>query len=153
MTEDESAPISIDDFYNREKRCANVFEGRTLRIVHCKGALDSFYSALASLKRSQRASKILRMKTQVEKLADTGMLSREHYPEEGNLPSSAGKSRRKFKALKRIPIRGYCWHSDRHPNTVFISHYISKDYQKLKRKEAQKVGNNWKRIEEDGDER
>jgi len=43
--------------------------------------------------------------------------------------------------------------SEKHSNTYFISHYVYKDYEKLKTKDTKKIGNNWNRIEVDGDER
>lgn len=72
----------------------------------------------------------------------------------GKLPNNAnGEGSGHFHALKRIPIRGYCWRSERHENTWFVSHYVFKNYQKLKAKDTDRLGKNWTRIEVDGDER
>jgi hypothetical protein len=91
---------------------------------------------------------------QIERLADGQRMSKENFPQEGNLPKRKGQQRaKKFNALKRIPIRGYCWLSDRCKNTYFISHYVYKDYDDLKDSDTKRVGANWRRIEEDGDER
>lgn len=149
--EPPSSPL--DDFYNLELPAEWSFQGQKIRIVHCAGALESFYSALESVKQNKIGSLKRQMKSQVEKLADTGRLSNQHFPVEGRLPGAPGRPPRNYKALKRIPIRGYCWHSERYPGTIFISHYVSKDYEKLKKKDTQIVGNNWTRIEENGDER
>ncbi|MBA3980991.1 MAG: hypothetical protein C0462_10370 [Alcanivorax sp.] len=78
-------------------------------------------------------------------------MSQGHFPREGELPRRPGQhGARYFYALKRIPIRGYCWESEAKPGTWFISHYVYKDYDKLADQDVQKVANNWRRIEEDG---
>lgn len=77
-------------------------------------------------------------------------MSKDSFPAEGDLPGKATASR--FNALKRLPIRGYCWKSDKYENTYFISHYVHKDYKKLKQTDIDKVHNNWYRIEEGEDE-
>jgi hypothetical protein len=80
-------------------------------------------------------------------------MSKENFPQEGDLPKKAGQQKaKKFNALKRIPLRGYCWLSDRHDKTYFISHYVYKNYDALKGSDTNIVGKNWKRIEEDGNE-
>jgi len=91
---------------------------------------------------------------QIQRLADGSRMSKENFPQEGELPKLAGQQKsKKFNALKRIPIRGYCWLSEKHPNTYFISHYVFKDYDKLKEKDTKKVRDNWNRIEVGDDER
>lgn len=75
-------------------------------------------------------------------------MSKENFPQEGVLPKQKNQSiAKKFNALKRIPIRGYCWLSGIHSNTYFISHYVYKNYDKLKEKDTAIVGKNWIRIE------
>ncbi|KAA0875941.1 hypothetical protein E1H14_03430 [Nitrincola tapanii] len=94
------------------------------------------------------------MAQQIQRLADGHRVSRENFPKEGELPKKRnGKSAGYFFAFKRMPIRGYCWQSECHPDTWFISHYVFKDYQKLKAKDVDRVAHNWIRIEVDGDER
>ena len=66
--------------------------------------------------------------------------------------SQVNKARKKFRALKRIPIRGYCWLSETHKNTYFISHYVAKKKNKLDQSDTDKVQANWRRIEVDGDD-
>jgi hypothetical protein len=56
-------------------------------------------------------------------------------------------------ALKRKPVRGYCWKSKKYPNTWFISHYVHKKQDKLDSSDTHKVANNWHRIEIENDER
>ncbi|NOX67160.1 MAG: hypothetical protein GXO85_15520 [Chlorobi bacterium] len=80
-------------------------------------------------------------------------MSKENFPQEGDLPKRVGQqAAKKFNALKRLPVRGYCWFSEMYPNTYFISHYVYKNYAKLKSKDTAKVGDNWGRIEVDKDE-
>ncbi len=79
-------------------------------------------------------------------------MSQQNFPQEGYLPKKQGQQRaKKFNAFKRMPLRGYCWLSERHVNTHFISHYAYKNYDKLKESDTKRVGKNWVRIEEKGD--
>ena len=129
------------------------YQGSKFTIIHCKKALDSYSEALNSVNANKRKSFTRRIIQQIERLADGGRMSRENFPQEGDLPKRKGQQRaKKFNALKRIPIRGYCWLSDRHKNTYFISHYVYKDYDDLRESDTSKVGANWRRIEENGDE-
>jgi len=136
-------------------------KGSKFIAVHCKGAIDSFYKALDSVSPAKRKSferaiilQIQRLlELQIQRLLDGHRLSKENFPQEGNLPVKKGQSKaKKFNAFKRIPIRGYCWLSETHQNTYFISHYVYKDQVKLKDKDTLRVGNNWNRIEVNGDE-
>ncbi|MCK0154618.1 hypothetical protein MWU49_12940 [Alcanivorax sp. S6407] len=130
------------------------YHGKRYKVVHCEGALDSFYDALKKVKANKAKSLTTQMALQIKRLADGGEMSNENFPSEGQLPSCPGQQRRKkFRALKRIPIRGYCWLSDRVPGTWFISHYVYKDYNDLDERDTDKVGRNWRRIEENGDDR
>lgn len=86
---------------------------------------------------------------QIERLANGQRLSKEHFRDEADLPLDHRTGKRdKFWALKRIPVRGYCWRSVKYPNTWFVSHYVFKDYAKLKKQDVQKVHNNWRLLEE-----
>jgi len=123
-------------------------------VIHCEGALESYVAALNSVDARRRKSFTRRVMQQIERLADGERMSRENFPQEGDLPKRKGQRRaKKFNALKRIPIRGYCWLSGRHKNTYFISHYVYKDYDDLRESDTKKVGANWRRIEESEDER
>lgn len=130
------------------------YKGSKFTVIHCEGALESYLTALNSVDARKRKSFTRGIIQQVQRLADGQRMSRENFPQEGDLPKRKGQQKvRKFNALKRIPVRGYCWLSERHENTYFISHYVYKDYDNLRESDTNKVGANWRRIEENGDER
>lgn len=117
------------------------FKGIKFKIVHCFGALESFHDALGRVHAHKRKSLERSIIHQIIRLADGYKMSRENFPQEGELPRGNGDAEsKKFKALKKQPLRAYCWLSDRHENTYFISHYVYKDYQKLKSSDTKKVG-------------
>lgn len=129
------------------------YKGKRYTVVHCEGALDTFRHAIRSVTAKKAKSLTNGMVLQIKRLADGGEMSSENFPLEGPLPSRPGQQGSgKFNAFKRIPVRGYCWRSDRVPNTWFISHYIYKDFNDLDERDTKKVGRNWRRIEENGDE-
>jgi hypothetical protein len=129
----------------------NRIKGKKFVIVHCKGALESFDSAMESLPKKKREALKRGMILQIQRLADGHQMSKENFPREGKLPNKTGQHGNKhFHALKRIPVRGYCWLSQTQPDTYFISHYIYKDQSKLNGSDTIKVGSNWQRIEEHG---
>jgi hypothetical protein len=129
------------------------YVGSKCRIVHCEDALKSYLSAIQGVPCGKRSRSFTRsMMLQIERLADGQRMSKENFPQEGLLPAQAGPGKN-FNALKKIPIRGYCWKSSRYPNTYFISHYIFKTCDKLKDKDTKLVGRNWTRIEVDGYEK
>jgi hypothetical protein len=133
---------------------AAFYTGRRYTVTHCDGALDTFHQALGHVGAGKARSLIRQMVLQINRLADGEPMSRENFPTEGALPALPGQQgNKKFHALKKIPIRGYCWESQRVPNTWFISHYVFKNYQDLDPRDTEKVGRNWRRIEENGDER
>ena len=130
------------------------FQGAKYRVVHCSGALESFFQSLTHVETHKGTALKRGMVQQIQRLADGHRMSRENFPREGELPKRIdGSSAGYFFALKMLPIRGYCWQSDSHPNTWFISHYVYKDYQKLKKRDETKVAENWTRIEVGGNER
>jgi len=129
-------------------------KGSKFTIIHCKGALDSFHNAMKSVDAKRRKSFANSIIHQIKRLANGERMTKENFPQEGNLPKRPGQhNTKKFNALKKIPIRGYCWLSEKHSNTYYISHYVHKDYKRLKERDSTRVENNWKRIEENGDER
>jgi hypothetical protein len=140
--------------YNVKKRkLKDSYKGSKFEVAHCKGAIDSFEQAMTHLDSRKRKNFIRAIELQFQRLADGHRMSKENFPQEGELPKQKGQSNaKKFNALKRITIRGYCWLSDKHPQKYFISHYVYKDYDKLKTKDTKKVGYNWTRIEVDDDE-
>jgi len=130
------------------------YKGTKYTVIHCEGALDSYNTAINSVDRRRHKSFTRQMIIQIERLANGGRMTNENFPQEGDLPKRKGQHHiKKFRALKRIPIRGYCWLSEQHKDTYYISHYVHKDYDKLKDSDIKKVGKNWSRIEENGDER
>lgn len=138
----------------KQKGLKTRFTGKAFTIIHCVGAKESFDSAIASVPSGRRKSFTRAMILQIQRLADEGRLSAENFPQEGALPKKIGQQNTKyFRALKRKPIRAYCWLSETKLNTYYISHYVYKDQNKLSAKDTTKVGHNWRRIEEKGNER
>ena len=129
-------------------------EGSEFTVIHCNGALDSYIEALRHINAKKRKAAFTRgMIQQIDRLAEGHRMSKANFPQEGALPKRKGQHRaKKFNALKRIPIRGYCWLSEKYRNTYFISHYVYKDYDDLKESDSNRVGANWRRIEENDDE-
>ena len=126
------------------------YSGLKFTVIHCAGALESLHEALSSIPKKRRSSMTQGIIIQLQRLADGQPMSKENFRTEGELPRRTGKSVKSFSALKRIPIRGYCWPSQRCPGTWFISHYIYKNWEKLDGSDTTIVGSNWIRIEEHG---
>lgn len=139
----------------KKEELESSYKGDAFTVIHCNGALKSFEKALARVHPANKQRRMTRnIISQIKRLSNGDKLSREHFPKEAALPRLAGQtSTEHFNALKRMPIRGYCWKSQTRPNTYFISHYIYKNYNDLSSDETKKVINNWRRIEENGDER
>lgn len=92
------------------------YSGERLRVVHCEGAIESFRDALTKVAPYKRKpTLVMHMVRQIETLANLGRLSGLHFPKEAELPNGSH-----FYALKRIPVRGYCWFSKNIP-VRFIS--------------------------------
>ncbi|PXV53400.1 hypothetical protein [Aeromonas veronii] len=130
-----------------------TYQGVVSKVVHCEGSFESLSIALARVMKQKRASLMRMIILQIERLASGERMSKENFPPEGDLPNQIGQSRRRsFYALKKLPIRAYCWHSDTKPKTWYISHYIYKDKDKLDTKDTKIVHKNWQRIEVNGDD-
>lgn len=155
QTEDEPS-LPINDEHKEQlgpHGLKATYEGETSKVVHCKGAMETLTIALATVPKQKRVSLMRMMILQIERLASGQKMSNENFPSEGELPNAIGQTRKKlFYALKKLPIRAYCWHSDKKQKTWFISHYISKDKKKLDPKDTNIVHKNWQRIEVDGDD-
>lgn len=137
-----------------DKDVKDSYTGSRFTVIHCEAALESLENALAGVNASKRKSLILGLILQIERLANGERMTKENFPQEGDLPKRKGQQKaKKFNALKRKPIRGYCWFSEQIQSTYFVSHYIYKDHGRLKPGDTSRVGANWRRIEEDGDER
>ena len=119
-------------------------------MIHCDGALDSFQDALKRVSPSGKQKSLRnQMIAQIQRLADGDEMSQQHFRREGQLPNLMGQhGTNYFYALKRIPIRGYCWKSSKLKNTYFISHYIFKNFNDLHSSDTEIVINNWRKIEE-----
>ena len=113
-------------------------QGLKRRVIHAPGALDSWAKEAAKL--SERKA------TEIEGFLialfdawnDNSRLNSRWAEPEGGLSKA-----KKFFAIKRIPIRAYFWYSDVHKNTIVISHYVYKKWQKLRTKDIKKVKLNW----------
>jgi len=117
------------------------YEGSTYKVIHCEKAVNSFYDAASSIKPVRKRQTLENFMVKlIRRIANRERLSTASYAPEGRLPEKAGK----FYALKKIPIRGYCWQSKKYPGTIFISHYIFKNKQKLDKKDIEKVASHWK---------
>jgi hypothetical protein len=137
-----------------DSKLKEKYEGSKFTIIHCDGAIKSFHKALGSVDARQRKSFTRAIIHQINRLANGHRMSKESFPQEGDLPKRPGQHHtKKFNALKRIPIRGYCWLSELHEHTYFISHYITKKKDKLDSSDTTLVGHNWERIEVDEHER
>lgn len=124
------------------------YVGEQSDIVHCDGAIESFRDALSRLQKGKAATLTRGMILQIERLASGQRLSKEHFRQEGSLPGCDGTaSGGKFYALKRLPIRAYCWKSSVRKSTWYISHYTVKDHQKLKQKDIDRIAKNWREVE------
>jgi len=128
------------------------YAGRIFVVRHCSGANRTYKDSVAKVPASQRKKYKRWMEMQIRRLAGGLRLSVDSFPQEASLPGLPGRPGKKFRALKRIPIRGYCWKSEIQPNTYFISHYILKKKDGLSDSDIEKVRNNWTRIEVNGDE-
>lgn len=125
-----------------------VFKGECHTVVHCNGALKSLAVALKSVTPTKKqASMMASIQVQIERLSSGKRSADLSVRKEGMLPSYNGRPAKHFWAIKRIPIRGYYWESERVDMTYFISHYIYKDFDDLHGSDVTKVCNNWDRIE------
>ena len=126
-----------------------IYEGSVFDIWFCKNTKKG----LESLSDQAIDRKLAKVQNDWERLADHGKesLSKENFPPEDYLPSKNGLKER-FYCFKRIPLRAYCWFSTVHERRIYISHFIHKKRQKLDSRDTEKAGNNWCRIEENGDE-
>lgn len=125
-----------------------IFVGDCYKVIHCSGALESLKKAIRSVTPAKKQkSMVVSIRLQIERLG-SGMRTPDlSVRKEGMLPSYNGKKAKHFWALKKIPIRGYFWESERCHMSFYISHYIYKDFDELRDSDTQKVHNNWDRIE------
>ena len=119
------------------------YKGSKYNVIHCDGAIDSLNKAMERVPAHEKRTRKAQMLRLIERLGDGMNMPRDSFPDEGVLPDGSN-----FKAFKKLPLRAYLWLSKRYQNTYFISHYIYKDYQKLKKSDIEKVKANWRKKEE-----
>ena len=113
-------------------------QGLKRRIIHAPGALGSWEKEAAKLT-DRKATEIEGFLIALfDAWIDNSRLNTRWAVPEGDLNKD-----KKFFAIKRIPIRGYFWYSDVRKNTIIISHYVYKKWQKLRTKDIKKVKLNW----------
>lgn len=129
-------------------------QGTARKIVHCKGAKESYWDEITRkrIKASKARSLASRLSAYIERHANGDRLSKQNYRKEAELPRRPGKDNGYFYAIKNIPIRAYGWESTRLRRVFFISHYVYKDYDDLHSRDVLKVHENWRRIEECNDD-
>lgn len=126
------------------------YAGECYKVIHCDGALKSLKETLKSVTPTNKQRRMLiSLQLQIERLASGKRSSDLTIRKEGLLPSYEGKPAKHFWAIKKIPVRGYFWESERHYMTYYISHYIYKDFDRLDDSDVQRIRNNWVRIERD----
>lgn len=131
----------------------STYKGECHTVVHCNGAMKSLAQAIKSVSPSKKHKPMMiSLQLQIERLSSGRRTPDLSVRKEGLLPSYDGKPGKNFWAIKKIPIRGYFWESERMFMTYFISHYIYKDFDELHDSDVQKVCNNWDRIERGLDE-
>ena len=113
-------------------------QGPKRRVIHAPGALDSWEKEAAKL--SERNAMEIEgfLIALFDAWNDNSRLNSRWAEPEGDLSKA-----KKFFAIKRIPIRAYFWYSDVHKNTIVISHYVYKKWQKLRTKDIRKAKLNW----------
>ena len=122
---------SLADFADRK--------GRRRRVIHAPGALESWDEVAAQLP-SQKANLIEGALMQLFTDWIDGARFHGRWAEpEGNLDRDT-----KFFAIKRIPVRAYFWYSEIHKDTIVISHYAKKTWQKLRKADSKRVQANWR---------
>lgn len=128
---------------SQQDKVVKAYQGSRYTIIHCDGAYESFYDVLKTISPAKKQKSLeAQMMAQIKRLADGERMSKENFPSEGKLNNEIP-----FYALKKIPIRGYCWKSSKYKNTYFISHYTHKKKNKLSALDKQKIQNKWNDIE------
>ena len=125
------------------------YEGTEYDVYLCDGAAKSRKDALKKVSPAGKKKTLdIGIYLQIKRFANGDTLHSDHFCSEGNLPSHGGNTK-KFYEFKRKPLRAYCWFSDKHEKkTVYISHFVYKDWQKLDARDTEKVINNWRKVEE-----
>jgi hypothetical protein len=115
-------------------------KGSRRRVIHSPGALDTWEKVTAKLDHRKAAL----IEGQLIAVFDdwiNGSRFHSGWAEpEGNLAGAT-----KFFAIKRIPIRAYFWYSQNYKNTIVVSHYVKKTWQKLRPEDIKLVKANWEK--------
>ena len=115
-------------------------QGSKRRVIHAPGALDSWKKEASRLPERKAMEIEGFLITLFDDWIKGSRLHTGWAAPEGDLSKA-----KKFFAIKRVPIRAYFWYSDVHKNTIVISHYVCKKWQKLRPKDTKQVKLNWKR--------
>ena len=120
-------------------------QGPRRRVIHSPGALETWEKVAAKLDHRKAAL----IEGQLIAVFDdwiNGSRFHSGWAEpEGNLAGAT-----KFFAIKRIPIRAYFWYSKNNKNTIVVSHYVKKTWQKLGLEDIKRVKANWVREKAGG---
>jgi len=73
------------------------YEGTVFHIIHCEGAIDSFYEALKRVQKHKQESLKAQMLSLIERLGNGHKLSVDSFPTEGDLPKGGS-----FRAIKNF---------------------------------------------------
>lgn len=122
-------------------------KGSSLRVVHCPGALGSLNEALEGVPAKQRQRFLNFLDKSFERLANGDRLSGDTFVKEASLPGLPGRSTGNFWALKKIPIRAYCWYSVITRSVLYVSHYKHKKKDALANSDIEAVHHNFKELE------
>ena len=113
--------------------------GRKRRVIHAPGALESWDEIAAKLP-SQKANVIEGALVQLFTDWIGGVRLHGQWAE----PEADLDRDTKFFAIKRVPVRAYFWYSEMHKDTIVISHYVKKSWNKLRQADINRVKANWR---------
>jgi hypothetical protein len=130
------------------------YRGARLTIRYCEQPPDgadpetwqppSWHEALTGIPPKKHDGVIAKLVARRGFLADQGQLrTPDYWNTEGELPDG-----KRFYAIKADDLRAYGWFSGRHKGVFYISHFALKKGQKLAKKDARRVIQNWRQIED-----
>jgi hypothetical protein len=113
-----------------------------LKVHWCEGAEESFRLALDRASSGNRKRKLIlrkRVDSYIARICSQKRLAKSSFCKEGELPGGGD-----FYAIKKIPIRLYCWFGKNQKGTLFISHAIYKDQNKLSPADVDRVAKSFR---------
>lgn len=114
-----------------------------LEIRDCEGAEDSLREALKRVKPDRQTKALAATKALRDQLSQHGSLrSPDKWNKEGDLPD--GKKFYALKTTKAYSLRGYGFFAGK--GEFWISHWVYKDFQKLKQQDIDRVHENWRKV-------